>query len=125
MTSKPSPPPPSIGDLTNQLKQLTKEITDSKAGKELRLSEASRKKYKTLIGNYRKELQELSHKAAKLVHYGNPGLLHSATQTRSNFTDALTPNAAKSLDHYIAYLEELERAVEAAHNRMLADDAST
>lgn len=123
MTPKPSPPPPpSIDDLTNQLKQLTKQINHSDAGKNLQLSEVSRKKYTTLIGNYRKALQEQSEKAARLVHYGNVGLLPSALQTKSNFTQYTTPDAVKSLDHYIAYLEELENAVNAAHNRMLQAD---
>lgn len=111
---------PSIGDLTNGLKQLTQ----TGAGKDTKLSSTAQQNYQKLIGDYRTALNEQRNKAAQLTNYGNAGGWGSAQDTVWQLQGAVTgPNGVvETLDTYLAYLDEFEKTVNAAFNRMQADD---
>jgi hypothetical protein len=111
---------PSIGDLTNAMKQLTQ----TGAGKDTKLSSSAQQKYTKLISDYRTALNEQRNSAAQLTNYGNPGGWGSAQATVWQLQGAVTgPNGiVETLDKYLAYLDEFEKTVNAAFNRMQADD---
>ena len=111
---------PSIGDLTNGLKQLTQ----TGAGKDTKLSATAQKNYTKLISDYRTALNEQRNSAAQLTNYGNPGGWQSAQDTVWQLQNAVTgPNGVvETLDKYLAYLDEFEKTVNAAFNRMQASD---
>jgi hypothetical protein len=113
---------PSISDLTNQLKQLTQSLESGGGGKDFSMSEAAHKKYMTQIQEYRKTLTMLHQQAARLTSYGLVGSFPSALQTKTQLADDVTPAAVTSLNQYIAYLEQFENAVNAAFNKMQAED---
>src|SRR5436190_882376 len=114
------PPPPSIADLTNQIKQLGQ----SGDGKDLQLSPAAQHDYTQLIQEFRDELQRHLDRAKQIPDYANVGNLWSAVQTKDNFRSDLTGPAAflESLGHYIDYLQQHEDAANAFFNRMQAED---
>jgi hypothetical protein len=113
---------PSIDDLTNGMKQLTK----SGAGKDLQLSAAAQQNYTNLISTYRTALNAQRTKAAGLANYGNVGGFFSAQQTKFQLTyDVTGPDGVlATLDKYMSYLDEFEKTVNAAFSRMQAEDKS-
>jgi hypothetical protein len=113
---------PSISDLTNELKQLTQSLESGGGGKDFQMSEAAHQKYMTHIKDYREKLTALRHQAAGLTSYGPVGSFLSAVDTKSQLAGDVTPSAVASLDLYTSYLEQFENAVNAAFNRMQAED---
>jgi hypothetical protein len=116
---------PSISDLTNELKQLTQSLQSGGGGKDFRMSEGAHQKYLKHIEDYRTTLHGLRQQAAALTSYGPVGSFPSAVGTRTQLADDTTPAGVASLDLYIAYLEQFENAVNAAFNRMQAEDQAT
>jgi hypothetical protein len=113
----------SIDTLISGMKQLAQ----SGAGKDLRLSEGVREQYTKLIGDYRNALIEQRNNAAGLTTYRNVGTFWSAKRTKDHLIEDVTgaDGFLASLDQYIAYLEEFENAVNAVFKRMQAEDKSS
>jgi hypothetical protein len=113
----------SIQDLTSQMQLLTQ----SGAGKDLTLSETARQQYTAAIGSYSTALKALLSQATGLANYGRVGNLPSAQQTKSNLIEATTglEGIVPTLNAYISYLNEFENTVNAAFNRLQAEDAGS
>lgn len=114
---------PSIGDLTNQMKQLVQ----SGAGKDLSISPNAKQSYIQLIEDYRNKLHDQLNAASKLTTYANVGNFLSAVQTKEQLIDDVTGQQAfvASLTQYVAYLDEFVNAVNAAFTRFTAEDQSS
>lgn len=109
----------SIEQLKMQMSQL-KEFGQP----DLQLSESAHRDYIALIKEYRSALQEQRDKVVGLATLGNVGNWQSAQQTRAELIlDVTGPKGILiTLDKYLAYLDEFEATVNAAFNRVQAED---
>jgi hypothetical protein len=117
MTSSNSDPP-SIGDLTDGLKQLA----DS-GQPDLKLSAETRDAYLKAIEIFRGALN-IQYKAMTAMGLlGSPGLLASAIQTYGNFN--LDVNGLEGIEpamkNYLNYLDEFETTVQKAADRLIGN----
>src|SRR5262245_39389547 len=111
---------PSIGDLLNGMKQLTQ-------SGDFRLSPSAAEQELGAIGRFRTALQVHRDKAADLTNYGNPGGFVSATRAKEKLKSAVDDannGIVPNLNGYLTYLDEYEKAVNAALTRFQAEDNS-
>lgn len=107
--------PTSIDALTTAMKKFEKGPAD------LKLSEATRDQYLAILATFRKSLQDERDKMNKLETLGNVGTLASANQTKKNLQTDVTgvQGIQHSVTKYLGYLDEFERAIKAACDRLL------
>ena len=118
-TSEPNtttPQPVTLPGLTDGLKKLQK---DGPA--DVKLSTDTRDKYLKLISDYRDTLKAARNKMNGLENLDNPGTLSSALTTVQNLKLDVTDvtGIEHALDKYIDYLDELEKTVKAACDRLI------
>ncbi len=107
--------PVTITSLTDGLKDLQK---DGPA--DLKLSTQTRDAYVKVIGDYRTTLQTTRNQMNGL-ELGDWGLLTSAKQTAQNLKLDVTDltGIQHAVDKYLAYLDELEKTVKSAADRLI------
>jgi hypothetical protein len=111
---------PSIVDLTNAMEKLGQ----FGGGKDLQLSESARQNYVNHIQTFRTKLATQRDNAGRLDEYQEVGGFNSAQQTKFQLQqDAV--EVVDVLTNYISYLDELEKAVNAAFSRFQAEDQSS
>lgn len=88
---------------------------------DLKLTADVRDQYLNLISTYRASLQGARGAMTALEGLENPGTLTSANQTATNLRLDVTgtDGVEQTIDKYLDYLDELEKTVKAAADRML------
>lgn len=113
--------PPSITDLTNQLKALAAEGP----GKDFKVTEAGYNQYISALKGYRSQLTTHYHTATKsLTDLGSVGTFPSAEAAKSELQGNVTPDALTALNNQIEYLEQLENTVHTLYSQFHAQDTA-
>lgn len=110
-----------IEDLTSQMKQLGEH-----GEADLKLDETAKNNYISAISTYREALREQRTALNDLDDLGDPGGYPSTRQTKNqlqlNVVGTVGTNGIReTLDNYIEYLDEFEKTVNAAFNRLQAE----
>jgi hypothetical protein len=116
---------PSLGDLTNQINQLTQSLESGGGGANLRMSPQAHQQYIKLITEFRETLATQRNVAASLTDYGNVGSFNSALETKEYLAGTVTSDAVAALDQYIAYLDQFQNTVNAAFKKIQAEDQAS
>ena len=117
--------PPSITDLTNQMKQLAQSLAHGGGGKDLRMTPQAHQQYVNLITEFQQTLATQRNVAASLTDYGDVGNFISAVSTKDQLASITTQNAVTALDQYIALLDQFQNTVDAAFKKVQAQDNAT
>jgi hypothetical protein len=106
----------------SRLDALTSDMKNFKKGPaDLKLSVATRDQYLATLATYRNSLHGERDKMNKLETLGNVGTLASAGQTKKNLQTDVTgvQGIQHSVTKYLEYLDEFERAIKAACDRLI------